>query len=445
MTPVQPSLVARITALLDHLGIQRVHVAARMLSDWQGFAAQHPTRIASLSLVCPPNIEPQVLAPLADRLYLITGEQSPSNPQVAQVMQQFPEAVYQILPGVSTLLWTDIARDFMDELQTTMLPFIVNRRGTALMATTLKDGDRGEVAGITYTVYGVGEPLFLFPLILAPSGWVPLLNSLSKQFCVIVLGGPELGALPVLEQRGQTVGYQRMVRNLFDAIQPRTGETILEVGSGSGVICRWLAQRTNGNNLITGVDISDYLLDEARVLAEKEQVADHLHFCNGNAEALPFPNNHFDITFSATVMEEVDADKMLAEMIRVTKPGGRVGVIVRAEDLPFAINIPVRSDLRARFETLPPLDEGAACASASLYQRFHQSLLTNIIGWPQLVEFTKSTGIVEHFLMIATVTEFTTAEREEWYNAIAQAVANNTFFITWPHHCAVGTKPEMQP
>jgi ubiquinone/menaquinone biosynthesis C-methylase UbiE len=47
----------------------------------------------------------------------------------------------------------------------------------------------------------------------------------------------------------------------------------------------------------------------------------------GNAEALPFPANQFDVTVACTVLEEGDANRMLAELVRVTKPGGRVGVI----------------------------------------------------------------------------------------------------------------------
>ena len=39
------------------------------------------------------------------------------------------------------------------------------------------------------------------------------------------------------------------------------------------------------------------------------------------AESLPFSDNSFDVTMSVTVIEEVDADRMLAEMVRVTKPG----------------------------------------------------------------------------------------------------------------------------
>jgi ubiquinone/menaquinone biosynthesis C-methylase UbiE len=47
----------------------------------------------------------------------------------------------------------------------------------------------------------------------------------------------------------------------------------------------------------------------------------------GNAEALPFRANQFDVTVACTVLEEGDADRMLAELVRVTKPGRRVGVI----------------------------------------------------------------------------------------------------------------------
>lgn len=440
MTETSLSLPDRITALLDHLGIERAHIAARMASDWQTFAAQHPTRIASLSLLCPPYIDAKALQPLADRLYVMAGDRAIFSPQIAQAMQQLPAAHYQLLHNVNTILWTDITVEFANELQETFLPFLTGQTNTAVDATKLNAGDRGEVAGITYMVYGSGAPLILFPLILAPSGWQPLLDTLQAHFCVIVLGGTELGALPVLEHRGHSAGYRRLLRNLFEEINLQTGETVLEIGCGSGVVSRWLVDHSAGNNPITALDINNYLLSEALALAEKAGMAAQLSFQNGNAEALPFPDSHFDITFATTVMEEVNADRMLAEMIRVTKPGGRVGIIIRAHDLPETINIPARPELRAKYEQRSHHDEGDACVSASLYRRFHQSALTNVVGWPQLAEFTQPNGPVERFLMSPVLGQLTPAERQEWQSAVAQAVADGTFFITWPHHCAVGTK-----
>ncbi len=53
---------------------------------------------------------------------------------------------------------------------------------------------------------------------------------------------------------------------------------------------------------------------------------------------------------SFTVMQAVDADRMLREMMRVTKPGGRIGVLANAVDRPQIINLPLRAELKAKAE-----------------------------------------------------------------------------------------------
>ena len=137
---------------------------------------------------------------------------------------------------------------------------------------------------------------------------------------------------------------QQSVRGLIDVIDVRPREAILEVGCGSGVILRRLARQTAGANRIVGVDISPYLLREASALARGEGLEASIAFREGNAEALPFPDNSFDITMACTVLEEGDADRMLAEMVRVTRPGGRVAVIVRTIDMPWWVNAPLRPE-----------------------------------------------------------------------------------------------------
>jgi SAM-dependent methyltransferase len=93
------------------------------------------------------------------------------------------------------------------------------------------------------------------------------------------------------------------------------------------------------------VDINRYLLREATALAQQAGLADTIAFQEGHAYALPFPDQSVDVTLSVTVMEEVDADQMLGEMVRVTKPGGRVAAIVRAGDRPFLMNLSLRAAL----------------------------------------------------------------------------------------------------
>lgn len=111
------------------------------------------------------------------------------------------------------------------------------------------------------------------------------------------------------------------------------------------------------------------MIREASGIAKAEGLADAIDFQAGSAEALAFPNNSFDVVFSVTVMEEVKADKMLSEMIRVTKPGGRVGVLVRSVDMPYRVNLPLPPDIRNKFETPGVFGAGVSdggCADASL-------------------------------------------------------------------------------
>jgi SAM-dependent methyltransferase len=219
----------------------------------------------------------------------------------------------------------------------------------------------------------------LLPLGLFPSQWDPLVPRLSEQYCTIILGGATLGMVAMLESRGRAAGYWAMVRTVLAEMHLRPGESIAEVGCGSGVLTRTLVQYTRGANRIMGVDINRYLLREATALAQKDGLADTIAFQEGHAHALPFPDQSVDVTLSVTVMEEVDADQMLGEMVRVTKPGGRVAAIVRACDRPFLMNLPLRAALHRKVEEPSGWAPGAevrGCADASLYRRFHQTGLT---------------------------------------------------------------------
>ena len=304
------------------------------------------------------------------------------------------------------------------------------------------------MAGISYQIRGSGPPLVLLPLGFAPSQWEPLLPTLSKRYCTITLGGAELGVAPFLENRGRAPGYLRMVRTLMDEVQLQPGETILDVGCGTGVLNRWLARRTGGANPIIAVDINRSFLREATALARKEGLEGTIEFREGSEEALPFPDQSFEVTMSATVMEEVDADRMLAEMVRVTKPGGSVAVIVRAVDMPFWVNIPIRTELKTNVEAAGVIDRNVGergCADASLYRRFHEAGLTEVTMFPQLVSYDDSAAAGRDFfhneIRALLPTLFSPEEVKEWHMAIAQAEAEGTFCIGRSFHCAVGTKP----
>jgi SAM-dependent methyltransferase len=429
----------RLAQLLSHLGLTQAHFAARLDNDWTGLVTRRPELVTSLTLVCPMYMDAMALRPLASRL-LVVNDDHPTGRRVAQGMAQLPEATLLTLPDYAGPLWADVVADRPHEISTALLAFMARMEAEhpAPRPVTLPEG-AGEVAGITYHIRGAGPPLVLLPLWLAPSQWVPVLPLLSARYCTITLSGAAVGIVAVLEARGRS-DYLRAVRTMLEVVPLRPGERILEVGCGSGVLSRWLAQHTGRANPIVAVDLNPYLLHEAELLATQEGVHDVIAFREGNAEALPFADHSFHLTMACTVLEEGDANRMLAEMVRVTRPGGHVAVLVWGNDLPSLVNLEVGSALKAKVEApmgLHVLTRGG-CADASLYRRMRDAGLILQHMSPGFVAFT---GPMGYYYLDRLEAGLSDEERHEWRTAMARAETAGTLFIGWPFHCAVGTKP----
>jgi ubiquinone/menaquinone biosynthesis C-methylase UbiE len=105
------------------------------------------------------------------------------------------------------------------------------------------------------------------------------------------------------------------------------GERVLDVGCGSGALTRTLAQQVAPGGRAVGIDTSPALLGVARELADAAGLGGVVEFQEADCRALPFSGASFDAVVAATTLCHVpDAGRALAEMVRVTRPGGRVGV-----------------------------------------------------------------------------------------------------------------------
>lgn len=111
------------------------------------------------------------------------------------------------------------------------------------------------------------------------------------------------------------------------------GETVLDLGSGGGIDVILSARRVGPGGLAFGLDMTDEMLALARSNTEEAGV-DNAIFLRGEIETVPLPSDSVDVVISNCVINlSTDKAAVLAEMGRVLKPGGRVGVSdVVAED-----------------------------------------------------------------------------------------------------------------
>ena len=105
------------------------------------------------------------------------------------------------------------------------------------------------------------------------------------------------------------------------------GDRVLDVGCGSGAILRDLARRVAPDGTAVGLDPSPALLVVAREIAEQEGLADRVELRQGDVRALPVADADFDVVLAVTVLSHVpESERAVAELARVVRPGGRVGV-----------------------------------------------------------------------------------------------------------------------
>src|SRR5262249_2735004 len=193
----------------------------------------------------------------------------------------------------------------------------------------------GTHSGLDYRIVGQGPPLVLLPFLLAPSQWEPAMAELAQHFAVIQVGGRHIGGVAVLEDRARAPTYRAMFRHLMDVMAPPADGRILDVGCGSGALDRILAARLGTAARVDAIDLHSLLFRGTPKLARElaREFGDRIGFTPGSALNLPFPEETFDCVFSVTVLEECDANRAIAEMLRVARPGARIGIVVRAIDL----------------------------------------------------------------------------------------------------------------
>lgn len=125
-----------------------------------------------------------------------------------------------------------------------------------------------------------------------------------------------------------SVGIHRLWKDaMMDWLAPRPGQKLLDVAGGTGDISFRFLKRA-GSGHATVLDLTEPMLVEGRKRAEAEQMADSLDWVVGDAMALPFADNSFDVyTISFGIRNVTRPQEALNEAFRVLRPGGRLMVL----------------------------------------------------------------------------------------------------------------------
>jgi demethylmenaquinone methyltransferase / 2-methoxy-6-polyprenyl-1,4-benzoquinol methylase len=125
-----------------------------------------------------------------------------------------------------------------------------------------------------------------------------------------------------------SVGVHRLWKDaMMDWLAPRDGQRLLDVAGGTGDIAFRFLKRAPGAEAVV-LDMTESMLVEGRKRAEAEAMADRLDWVTGDAMALPFDENSFDVyTISFGIRNVTRIPDALSEAFRVLRPGGRLMVL----------------------------------------------------------------------------------------------------------------------
>ena len=151
-----------------------------------------------------------------------------------------------------------------------------------------------------------------------PSGGGAGTTAVEEISCAVGYDESELGRVPEGANLGLGCG------NPVALASPAPGETLLDLGSGAGFDCFLAAERVGPEGRVIGVDMTPEMVERARANALKGGYG-NVEFRLGEIEALPVGDGVVDVVISNCVLNlSADRPRVLAEVMRVLKPGGRV-------------------------------------------------------------------------------------------------------------------------
>jgi ubiquinone/menaquinone biosynthesis C-methylase UbiE len=238
-----------------------------------------------------------------------------------------------------------------------------------------------------------------------------------------------------LEERSHYPDMLEVNQKLCEAVAAQPGEFLLEVGSGSGVLCRLLAPHVKPTGSIVGVDISPEMTAEARKYTIAEGIGNGVAFETGAAEALPYSDASFDGAVAARLLLHAsNPDRVIGEMTRVVRPGGKVVVMDWDFDT-VTVDHPDREQTRRLLHWRSDHHGGNNWSGRQLWRRMKVAGLQDLSVHPWVaVAHCESDGLTQSLWRAAQVAcdggAISPTEKDAWVKELKNRIQAGTFFAS---------------
>ena len=191
-------------------------------------------------------------------------------------------------------------------------------------------------------------------------------------------------------------------RFTIDCAGVRPGQKILDLAGGTGDLTAKFSRLVGDSGEVVLADINDSMLKVGREKLRNKGLVNNIRYVQANAEALPFPDNYFDlITIGFGLRNVTHKEQALASMYRALKPGGRLLVLEFSK--PTNVVMSKLYDFYS-FKVLPKMGQLVAKDSDS-YQYLAESIrmhpdqetlkaMMETIGFEQVTYHNLTQGVV---------------------------------------------------
>jgi ubiquinone/menaquinone biosynthesis C-methylase UbiE len=250
-----------------------------------------------------------------------------------------------------------------------------------------------------------------------------------------------------LEVRGNHWFFQKVLGEYLDAMDIDSASTVLDIGCGTGVAARTIARRANFSGRVTGIDLSPYLVEAAKRLADEEGLGDLLEFRSGDTRDLDIPDGRFDAVVAHTLVSHVkEALTVLKEAGRLVKPGGLIAVFDGDyASMTFALDDPVQS--KRHDEALIKAVVTSPRVMRQMPRLIQQADLEMLRTFPYIMAEVGMGNFwlsaIDSFEKLAPKSgAMTEAEATSWANALHEAADKGVFFGASNYYTYIARRPE---